>query len=435
MKRLIAAATGRLEGAIDTLAGDKSISHRAAMFSLLSDRVSEAANFLRAEDTLRSLAIIERLGAKVTYNANGVKIEPPDAIAEPSDYLDCGNAGTAMRIFIGLLCAQKGFFVLSGDKYLNSRPMKRVVQPLRAIGASIDGRKEGSFAPLAIRGNPDLASFDYASPVSSAQVKSAMILAGLNANGGVFSEPSLSRDHTERMLRAMGADICFDGAKIAVGKKIAPLKPLNIRVPADPSSGFFFAVGAAITPKSDLLLEGVTLNPTRIEAYKVLQKMGARVEFIEKENDYEPIGDIRVRYGELNALEVSQNIAWLIDEAPALAIAFAFAKGASRLSGASELRVKESDRIKSVVSNLNKCGVQARELADGFEIIGQKTINGARVDSFGDHRIAMSFAIAALGASSPMIVADCECVATSFPNFADIFRSLGGSIEEQTVAD
>lgn len=435
MKRLIVSRSKPITGETDTLAPDKSISHRVAILSLLSDQTSRAGNFLRAEDTLRSLEIIRRLGAKISQEGETITIEPPSKIEEPSDYLDCGNAGTAMRIFTGLLCAQEGFFVLSGDRYLNSRPMKRVVAPLKAIGASIDGRLSASFAPLAIRGAPNLAPFNYASSVSSAQVKSAMILAGLNANGGVFSEPELSRDHTERMLKAMGADIRVQDGKIAVAKKIAPLKPFNLRVPADPSSGFFFAVAAAITPRSDLLLKGVTLNPTRIEAYKILRKMGAKVEFIERENDYEPIGDIRVRGGELNGVEVDQNVSWLIDEAPALAIAFAFANGASRLSGAAELRVKESDRIKSVVGNLIKCGVQAKELADGFEIIGQKTIKGARVDSFGDHRIAMSFAVAALGAEGEMIIDDSECVATSFPNFADIFRSLGGAIEEQAVGD
>ncbi|MDR1451585.1 MAG: 3-phosphoshikimate 1-carboxyvinyltransferase [Helicobacteraceae bacterium] len=435
MKRLIVAPSKSIVGAVGDLAGDKSISHRAAIFSLLSDRPSTATNFLRAEDTLRSLAISERLGATIIWNGDALTIKPPSMIEEPNDYLDCGNAGTAMRLFAGLLCAQNGFFVLSGDRYLNNRPMRRIVAPLKTIGAAIDGRKAASFAPLAIRGVPNLARFDYESSIGSAQVKSAMILAGLNANGGVFSEPELSRDHTERMLKAMGADIRVQNGKIAVGKKTAPLAPLAIRIPADPSSGFFFAVAAAITQGGDLLLRNVTLNPSRIEAYKTLGRMGAKVEFIARENDYEPIGDIRVRHGELNGAEVSQNVSWLIDEAPALAIAFAYAKGVSRLSGAAELRVKESDRIASVVSNLTKCGVRAKELPDGFEITGQTAISGATIDSFGDHRIAMSFAIAALGAKSEMVINDSECVATSFPRFADILKSLGGAIEEQTVAD
>ncbi|MDR1911947.1 MAG: 3-phosphoshikimate 1-carboxyvinyltransferase [Helicobacteraceae bacterium] len=435
MKRLIVAPAKTIGGEVAALSSDKSISHRVAIFSLLSDRPSIAANFLRAEDTLRSLSIVERLGAKVGFSGETLRIEPPSAIEEPSDYLECGNAGTAMRLFIGLLSSQSGFFVLSGDKYLNNRPMKRVVAPLKEIGASIDGRKEASYAPIAIRGNPNLAPFDYASLVSSAQVKSALILAGINASGGILREPELSRDHTERMLKAMGADIRVQNGKIAIAKKTAPLKPLNLRVPCDPSSGFFFAVAAAITPRSDLLLKNVTLNPTRIEAYKALRDMGAKVEFIEKENDFEPIGDIRVRYGELNAIEINKNVSWLIDELPAMAIAFAFARGVSRVTNAAELRVKESDRIKSVVGNLIKCGVLAKELPDGFEIEGREMVGGAIVDSFGDHRVAMSFAVAALRADGEIIVNDSECVATSFPNFVEIYRSLGGAIEEQTVAN
>ncbi|MDR2905330.1 MAG: 3-phosphoshikimate 1-carboxyvinyltransferase [Helicobacteraceae bacterium] len=429
MKKFVAARAARIEGEVSILAADKSISHRCAIFSLLSEGEWRVENFLRAEDTLRSLAIAEQLGAKVAWREGSLTIKSPSEIVEPVEPLDCGNAGTAMRLYIGFLAAQKGFFVLSGDRYLNNRPMKRVAQPLREIGASIDGRKEGGFAPIAVRGNPDLARFNYASAISSAQVKSALVLAGLCANGGEYFEGELSRDHTERMLSAMGAAIVTSAGKTLIAPKKSPLKPLAIRVPADPSSGFFFAVAAAICEKGDVLLRGVTLNPTRIEAYKVLARMGAIVEFIERENDYEPIGDIRVRRGELRGAEIGENISWLIDELPALAIACAFAEGVSRVTGAAELRVKESDRIKSAVSNLVKCGVNARELPDGFEITGGK-LRGAKVESFGDHRIAMSFAIAGIAAEGEMTINDTDCIATSFPNFAEIYRGLGGALEE-----
>ncbi|GHV03993.1 3-phosphoshikimate 1-carboxyvinyltransferase [Campylobacterota bacterium] len=437
MKRLIASRTNKpIEGEVSTLAADKSISHRAAIFSLLSDQPSTVENFLEAEDTLGSLSIAKALGATVSLSNGIYTITPPTKIVEPSDTLDCGNAGTAMRIYAGLLAAKEGFFVLSGDRYLNHRPMRRVVAPLRSIGANIDGREGAAYAPLAIRGNRALGAFNYQSSVASAQVKSAMILAALSASGeSRFSEPELSRDHTERMLQAMGASIKRSDNTVTIAATRRALKPLLIRVPADPSSGFFFAVAAAITRGSDLLLKGVTLNPTRIEAYKVLRDMGARVEFLERENIYEPIGDIRIGYGGLNAIAISERISWLIDELPALAIAFSFANGTSRVTGAQELRVKESDRIKSIVANLKLCGVQASELPDGFEITGQREMNGGAIDSFGDHRIAMSFAIASLGATTPMIINDTACIATSFPNFVEIFSAIGGSLEECVIAD
>ncbi len=411
---------------IDSIASDKSISHRAAMFSLLSDKASTIQNFLEAEDTLNTLAIVEKLGAKIERGREHVTITPPKQIQEPDNVLDCGNSGTGMRLFCGLLGGVKGFFVLSGDKYLRNRPMARVAKPLRSIGVKIDGREEGSKAPLAIRGNTKLKAFDYQSPISSAQVKSALILAALRAEDScTITEPELSRDHTERMLKGMGADIKSsyqDGAyKVEVSPLHAPLKPLDITIPADPSSAFFFAVAAAIVPNSSVRLVNVSLNPTRIEAYKVLQKMGAQVEFIKKEDRYEPIGDIVVEYAPLKAVEVKEHIAWLIDELPALAIAMAVAKGKSIVKNAKELRVKESDRIKSVVENLKRCGVEVEEFEDGYAIRGGK-LQEATINSFGDHRIAMSFAIA--GLLSSMEIEDVECIATSFPNFISLLRQI-----------
>lgn len=408
---------------IDSIASDKSISHRCAMFSLFSNETSYIKNYLTAEDTLNTLSIVEQLGAKIKRDGSSIEITPTDTLSEPLNVLDCGNSGTAMRLFCGLLASIDGAFTLTGDKYLHARPMKRVADPLRSIGANIDGRENGNKAPLFIRGVKELKPFTYHSPVDSAQVKSAMILAALRANGvSKYKENELTRDHTERMLKGMGATLENDkDGFINIHPLQGHLKPLNITVPTDPSSGFFFAVAAAITPNSSVIIKNVTLNPTRVEAYKVLQRMGAEVNFVEKENIYEPIGDIEIKHNQLNGVEVSENISWLIDELPALSIAMSVANGKSLVKNAKELRVKESDRIKSVVTNLEKCGVNYTEYEDGYEIIGGE-IKAANIDSHGDHRIAMSFAIA--GTLCDMQINDTACIETSFPNFKEILDSL-----------
>lgn len=410
------------------IAADKSISHRCAMFSLLSDQVSQVSNFLMAEDTLASLDIAQLLGADVKVEGSSVTITPPKQLREPFDILDCGNAGTGMRLYCGLLSAIEGSFVLTGDKYLRKRPMGRVVKPLRAIGAKIDGRENGDKAPLHIRGGA-LESFEYESPIDSAQVKSALILAGLNAAGkSYYRENFLSRDHTERMLRGMGAQIESikrDGKEwIEITPLNKPLDPLEITVPSDPSSGFFFAVAAAIVPGAKVVLKSVSLNPSRIEAYRVLESMGATIEYTLKEDKYEPIGDITVSNSDqLSAVSVESNIAWLIDELPALAIAMSVAKGNSIVKNAKELRVKESDRISAVVNALEKCGIVVDEYEDGYKIEGGR-LKSATIDSCGDHRVAMSFAIA--GLLCGMEIEDIACVDTSFPNFFDILKRITG---------
>ena len=412
---------------ISDIAPDKSISHRCAIFSLLSDKKSEITNFLEAEDTLNSLGIVKKLGAEVKKKNNTYFITPPKKIKEPSDILDCGNSGTAMRLFTGLLAGVDGFFVLSGDKYLRGRPMRRVIEPLSKIGAKIDARDNANLAPIAIRGKR-LQSFDYESKISSAQVKSAMILSALFAKEtSTYLEPSLSRDHSERMLRGMGAEIeelrtSNNKLKIKINPLSKPLKPLNMTVPSDPSSAFFFAVLAAITPNSRVVLKNILLNPTRIEAFRILEQMGAKIEFIQKENIYEPIGDIIVSYSTLKAIEVSKNIAWLIDELPALSIAFAFASGKSIVKNAKELRVKESDRISTVIQNLQLANIKTNEFEDGYEIAGGVPM-GAEFNSFGDHRIAMSFALLC-AVSGGGVVKDTECIDTSFPNFVSILSKI-----------
>jgi 3-phosphoshikimate 1-carboxyvinyltransferase len=405
---------------ISDIAPDKSISHRSVMFSMLADGVSEVRNFLRAEDTLNSLEIIKNLGAIVEDDGEVIKIKS-DGIKEPFEILDCGNSGTGMRLFCGLLSSAEGHFVLTGDKYLRSRPMKRVTQPLRDIGAKFDGRDDSNLAPLSIRG-ASLSAFEYNSKIASAQVKSCMILAALRADGVcTYTEPELSRDHTERMLKGMGADIEVDALKTTITPMKKLLSPLIIRVPADPSSAFFFAVAAAITPKSDVILKGVTLNETRIEAFKALEKMGADIVYDMKENRYEPIGDIRVRYAPLKAITVEDNISWLIDELPALSIAFACADGISVVKNAKELRVKESDRISTVVDGLNACNIKTTEYDDGYTVEGG-ILKSAKVDSDGDHRIAMSFIIAGLRCG--MEVSDLDCINTSFPNFFELLKKI-----------
>lgn len=403
----------------DAIAPDKSISHRSAMFSVLAEGESRVENFLRAEDTLNTLKIVGHLGADITDDGKVITIRS-NGIKETSEILDCGNSGTGIRLFCGLLSSAEGHFVLTGDEYLKRRPMKRVTQPLRSIGAKLDGRNNGDLAPLSIRG-ASLKAFDYVSPIASAQVKSAMMLAALRSDGVcTFREPELSRDHTERMLRGMGARVEINGLETKIWPLEKPLKPLDIRVPADPSSAFFFAVAAAITPNSSATIEGVTLNPTRIEAFKVLERMGAKITYAITDERYEPIGTIRVEHAPLHSVTVEENIAWLIDELPALSIAMACAEGKSLIKNAEELRVKESDRIKTVVDNLNLCGIETEEYPDGYAVKGGE-LKSAVVNSYGDHRIAMSFLVAGLRCG--MEVEDIECINTSFPNFFELLET------------
>jgi len=407
---------------------DKSISHRCAIFSLLSEGENVIKNYLRAEDTMNSLEIAKALGAKIKDDGDTLTITAPKKLKEAEDVLYCGNSGTTIRIYMGLLAGIDGFFVLTGDQYLRRRPMKRVADPLRSIGAKIDGRKNGDLAPLAVRGGK-LKSFNYSSKIASAQVKSAMILAALNADKpSYYEEPVLSRDHTERMLKGMGANLeckmqnrpSQPKCKITIHPLEKKLEPLKIEVPNDPSSAFFFAVAAAITD-SRAVIKNVTLNPTRIESYKALERMGAKIKYVLKEDKYEPIGDIIIQGARLKATEVSENIPWLIDELPALAMAMAVAEGKSVVKNAKELRVKESDRISTVINGLRACGIEAKEYEDGYEITGGIP-KKAKIDSHGDHRIAMSFAI--LGLLCGMQIEKAESINTSFPNFFKLLEKI-----------
>ncbi|MGL2425013.1 3-phosphoshikimate 1-carboxyvinyltransferase [Helicobacter pylori] len=426
---------------LDINASDKSLSHRAVIFSLLAQKPCFVRNFLMGEDCLSSLEIAQNLGAKVENIAkNSFKITPPTAIKEPNKILNCNNSGTSMRLYSGLLSAQKGLFVLSGDNSLNSRPMKRIIEPLKAFGARILGREDNHFAPLAIVGSP-LKACDYESPIASAQVKSAFILSALQAQGtSTYKESELSRNHTEIMLKSLGANIHNQDGVLKISPLEKPLEAFDFTIANDPSSAFFFALACAITPKSRLLLKNVLLNPTRIEAFEVLKKMGASIEYAIKSKDLEIIGDIYIEHAPLKAIAINQNTASLIDEIPALSIAMLFAKGKSMVRNAKDLRAKESDRIKAVVSNFKALGIECEEFEDGFYIEGLEDISQLKqhfskikpplIKSFNDHRIAMSFAVLTL--ALPLEIDNLECANISFPTFQlwlNLFkkRSLNGN--------
>ncbi|MBH0303709.1 3-phosphoshikimate 1-carboxyvinyltransferase [Helicobacter pylori] len=416
---------------LDINASDKSLSHRAVIFSLLAQKPCFVRNFLMGEDCLSSLEIAQNLGAKVENTAkNSFKITPPTAIKEPSKILNCNNSGTSMRLYSGLLSAQKGLFVLSGDNSLNARPMKRIIEPLKAFGARILGREDNHFAPLVILGNP-LKACHYESPIASAQVKSAFILSALQAQGvSVYKESELSRNHTEIMLKSLGADIQNQDGVLKISPLEKPLEAFDFKIANDPSSAFFFALVCAITPKSRLLLKNVLLNPTRIEAFEALKKMGASIEYAIQSKDLEMIGDIYIEHAPLKAINIDQNIASLIDEIPALSIAMLFAKGKSMVKNAKDLRSKESDRIKAVVSNFKALGIECEEFEDGFYIEGLEDISQLKqrfsqkkpplIQSFNDHRIAMSFAVLTL--ALPLEIDNLECANISFPQFKHLLN-------------
>ncbi|GAA7451210.1 3-phosphoshikimate 1-carboxyvinyltransferase [Helicobacter pylori] len=426
---------------LDINASDKSLSHRAVIFSLLAQKPCVVRNFLMGGDCLSSLEIAQNLGAKVENTAkNSFKITPPTTLKEPNKILNCNNSGTTMRLYSGLLSAQKGLFVLSGDNSLNSRPMKRIIEPLKAFGAKILGRENNHFAPLVILGSP-LKAYGYESPIASAQVKSAFILSALQAQGiSAYKESELSRNHTEIMLKSLGANIQNQDGVLMIAPLEKPLEAFDFTIANDPSSAFFFALACAITPKSCLLLKNVLLNPTRIEAFEALKKMGASIEYAIQSKDLEIIGDIYIEHAPLKAITIEKNIASLIDEIPALSIAMLFAKGKSMVKNAKDLRSKESDRIKAVVSNFKALGIECEEFEDGFCIEGLEDITQFKqrfsqkkpplIKSFNDHRIAMSFAILTL--ALPLEIDNLECANISFPQFKHLLnlfkkRSLNGN--------
>ncbi|HVK50323.1 MAG TPA: 3-phosphoshikimate 1-carboxyvinyltransferase [Pseudoxanthomonas sp.] len=415
-----------------SIPGDKSVSHRAIMLAALADGTSHIEGFLEGEDTRATAAIFQRLGVRIeTPSASqrivhGVGI---DGLRGSDAPLDCGNAGTGMRLLAGLLAAQSFDSVLVGDASLSGRPMRRVTGPLSKMGARID-TEEGGLPPLRIQGGQALHGIDYTLEVASAQVKSALLLAGLYAQGDtVVHEPHPTRDYTERMLAAFGADIEFSPgyARLRGGQR---LRATDVVVPADFSSAAFFLVAASVVPGSELRLRAVGLNPRRTGLLSALRLMGADIrEENRAEQGGEPVADLLVRYAPLRGVEVPEALVPdMIDEFPALFIAAACAQGPTVVRGAAELRVKESDRLGTMAAGLRSLGLQVDETPDGATI-HPGALQGGRIDSHGDHRIAMSFAIAGQRAQAPVQVGDVANVATSFPGFDALARGAGFGLQ------
>ncbi len=422
----------RLRGTI-AVPGDKSISHRAAMFNALAGGEATVHNFLAGDDCRSTLSVLRALGVESTLDTSGerpslhIRGNGMAGLREPGDVLDCGNSGTTMRLIAGMLAGQPFHAVLTGDASLRTRPMARVAEPLRQMGARIDGRDGGGFAPLAVRGG-GLRGIRYTMPVASAQVKSSILLAALFAEGETtVEEPEATRDHTERMLAAMGARIEREGPAVRLTPG-APLAPLSMRVPNDVSAAAFWMVAAAVHPDAEVRLTGVGMNPTRTGIIDVLRAMGADLA-VEEERQVggEPVADVVVRSSELRGATVEGDmVPRLIDEAPVLAVAAAFAQGATEVRDAAELRVKESDRIASVVSQLAALGVAIAERDDGMVIEGGAGVRGGKARSFGDHRLAMALAVAGIASREGVVLDDADAVSISYPDFWEHLAQLTG---------
>lgn len=405
---------------------DKSITHRAFILGALASGETLVKEPLISEDTRATLEILKRLGTEIQEGENEIVIKGRNYVfTEPKEILDCKNSGTTARLMSGVLATQPFFSVLFGDESLRERPMLRVVEPLREMGAQIDGREEGNKLPIAIRGGK-LKGISYFNKRASAQVKSCLLLAGLRAEGITeVIEPVLSRDHTERMLKLFGVEVITipeERGHILKVKGGQELHGTEIYCPADPSSAAYFAALATLAPEGSLKLKDVLLNPTRDGFYRKLLEMGADITFENtREVSNEPRADLVVKPVErLKAVKVKpEEVPSLIDEIPILAILMALADGVSEVRGAKELRYKESDRIKAIVHNLRKMGVKVEELEDGFIIEGTDKLKGAKIETFGDHRIAMAFTVAGLVTDEEVIIDRPECVSISYPQFWD----------------
>jgi 3-phosphoshikimate 1-carboxyvinyltransferase len=418
-----------LRGSIE-VPGDKSISHRAAIIGALASGPTEVTGYLEAGDCLGSLTLLSALGVEMTRKGPGHYLIAGAGLTgfqEPEDVLDLGNSGTTARLGLGLLAGQPFWSMLTGDESLRRRPMGRVAEPLRKMGALVVGRDEGGRLPLAVRGARPLKPIRYRSPVASAQVKSALLLAGLYAGGSVtVEEPTRSRDHTERMLVAFGADLTVEGRTVT----LTPGRELighPLRVPGDLSSAAFFLVGGIIVRDSAVVVTGVGVNPTRTAFIEVLREMGARVGQSGLEEGDEPTATLSVQSALLRGVSVGgTQIPGLIDEIPVLAVAAACAGGVTEVRDAAELRVKESDRIRAVATELAKLGARIEERPDGFRIHGGAPLRGAVVQSWGDHRMAMALTVAGLVAEGQTVVEDTQCIATSYPDFLPTLGRLVG---------
>ena len=403
------------------VAGDKSITHRALILGALAEGETKVSGYCRGEDCLNTLGVVRALGISVEdVDSENLRVLGKGlwGLTEPADILDCGNSGTGLRLLAGVLAGQGFFSVLTGDTSLRNRPMGRVVNPLRLMGASITGRKAGECAPLAITGQ-HLKGCAYTSPVASAQVKSAVLLAGLLADGVTsVAEPILSRDHTERMFRYLGIKVEAHDCTVSItGRQAFQGKPLF--VPGDMSAAAFFLVAGSIVPGSELCLPEIGMNPARIGILEVLKDMGADIQVQHsREISGEPVADLVVRSAKLRGISIGPDLVpKTIDEFPILCVAAAVADGETTVTGAQELRVKETDRIRAMTVELSKLGVSVEEKVDGLCIKGTNTLSGAQCQSYGDHRVAMSLAVAGLLAESPIVIDETDCIETSFPGF------------------
>ncbi len=412
-----------------TVPGDKSITHRAIILAALADGVGTVHGYGRGEDCLNTMRALQSLGVRIDESVDSLRVHGKGlwGLSESNAPIDCGNSGTGIRLLTGLLAGQDFFTVLTGDDSIRRRPMGRIVKPLREMGATIAGRKGGELAPLAVTGSR-LRAITYASPVASAQIKSSLLLAGLFAEGTTrLTEPQLSRDHTERMFQFFGIGLRREGTTLllegrpAVGWQAAP----RLVVPGDLSAAAFFIVGASIVPGSDVTISNVGVNPTRTGLLGVMNRMGADIQLLNRREEAgELVADLRVKAAPLRGVTVGPDlIPQTIDEFPILCVAAAVAEGVTVISGAEELRVKESDRIATMSAELRPTGARITEKADGMVIQGSGKLgeNGrlqaVRGRSHGDHRVAMSLAIAGLTASSDTTIDDAACIETSFPNF------------------
>ncbi len=422
----IVAAGKSVRGSLQ-VPGDKSISHRALMLGAIAVGQTRIRGFLDSEDTRATMHALQQMGVNIERQADDqICIDGRGlfGLQAPDKPLDLGNSGTSVRLFAGLLAGQHFASELCGDESLMQRPMQRIVNPLQQMGARIECSNAG-LLPIKIKGKNKLKGLSYSMPVASAQLKSAILLAGLYAEGPTsVIEPALTRDHSERMLSYFGCEIEKNDDKVCL--KTVKLEARDIDVPADISSAAFFMVAASIMPDSELLLENVGFNPTRHAVVEILQLMGADIVVGEERlRSGEPVADIRVRHAQLVGIDIPQALVPIaIDEFPVLMVAAAYAKGETRLSGAAELRIKESDRIMAMCEGLREIGIVVEEYEDGMSVKGGQPSAG-EVKSYGDHRIAMAFAVAALGASAPITIRDCANVNTSFPGFSECFSSLG----------
>ena len=425
--KIIVHETRQLRGEV-MVPGDKSISHRAIILGSLAQGKIVVRGLSSGEDNRRTVKIFQQLGVSIRkkglaeYVIGGRGLQ---GLQEPASVLYAGNSGTTTRLMAGVLSGQAFFSVLSGDESLNARPMKRVVKPLREMGARISGRDDGNYAPLAIQGGK-LQAASFHLPMASAQVKSAIILAGFYADGTTtVQEPVQSRDHTERMLRYLGAPLQVSGTGISVTGG-SELNGDVIEVPGDPSSAAFLIVAGILAREADVLVRNVGVNQTRTGFLDILQNMGARIERLnQREMSGEPVADISVRAGRLRGVFIEgEIIPRTIDELPILAVAAACAEGTTTIRDARELRVKETDRIAAMCAELKKMGADIEPQDDGMIIRGRETLRGAACTSYGDHRVAMSMAVAGLVAQGETTVEDCACIRTSFPGFMECLQSL-----------